>query len=147
MQQKNLAQRYDLADKSAPDVKMSRGKPVQAGPRTKLAQGLTWQQLAELSPEDIKAKEREIIAAQTADAKKPADIIAKMVEGKLRKFLNEITLLGQPFVKNPDITVEKLLKDSGATVTAFQRYAVGEGIEKQTGDFAAEVAAAAQAAK
>jgi elongation factor Ts len=98
-------------------------------------------------PEDIKAKEREIIAAQTADAKKPAEIIAKMVDGKLRKFLNEITLLGQPYVKNPDITVEKLLKDAGATVVAFQRYAVGEGIEKQTGDFAAEVAAAAQAAK
>lgn len=98
-------------------------------------------------PEEIKAKERDIIAAQIADAKKPADIIAKMVDGKLRKFLNEITLLGQPFVKNPDITVEKLLKDAGATVTAFQRYAVGEGIEKQSGDFAAEVAAAAQAAQ
>jgi elongation factor Ts len=98
-------------------------------------------------PEEAKAKEREIIAAQTADAKKPADIIAKMVDGKLRKFLNEITLLGQPFVKNPDLTVEKLLQDAGATVAAFQRYAVGEGIEKQTGDFAAEVAAAAQAAK
>lgn len=98
-------------------------------------------------PEELKAKEREIIAAQTADAKKPADIIAKMVEGKLRKFLNEITLLGQPFVKNPDLSVEKLLKDAGAAVTAFERYTVGEGIEKQTGDFAAEVAAAAQAAK
>jgi elongation factor Ts len=98
-------------------------------------------------PEEIKAKEREIIAAQTADAKKPADIIAKMVEGKLRKFLNEMTLLGQPFVKNPDITIETLLKDADASVIAFQRYAVGEGIEKQTGDFAAEVAAAAQAAK
>ena len=98
-------------------------------------------------PEDVKAKEREIIAAQSADAKKPADIIAKMVEGRLRKFLAEITLLGQPFVKNPDVTVEKLLKDAGASVTGFTRYAVGEGIEKQTGDFAAEVAAVAQAAK
>ncbi len=98
-------------------------------------------------PEEIKAKERDIIAAQIADTKKPADIVAKMVDGKLRKFLSEITLMGQPFVKNPDITVEKLLKDAGASVIAFQRYAVGEGIEKQTGDFAAEVAAAAQAAK
>ena len=98
-------------------------------------------------PEDVKAKEREIIAAQTAGEKKPADIIAKMVEGKLRKFLGEITLLGQPFVKNPDITVEKLLKDRGASVAKFQRYGVGEGIEKQTGDFAAEVRATAQAAR
>jgi elongation factor Ts len=98
-------------------------------------------------PEDVKAKERGIVAAQTADAKKPAEIVAKMVEGKLRKFLNEITLLGQPFVKNPDITVEKLLKEAGATVTVFRRYAVGEGIERQSGDFAAEVAAAAQAAR
>lgn len=103
---------------------------------------------ADAVPEDIKSKEREIISAQTADAKKPAEIIAKMVDGKLRKFLNEITLLGQPFIKNPDITVEQLLKDAGASVTAFQRYAVGEGIERQAGDFAAEVAAtAAQAAK
>lgn len=98
-------------------------------------------------PEDVKAKERDIIAAQTADAKKPADILAKMVDGKLRKFLGEITLLGQSFVKNPDITVEKLLANSNARVVSFQRYAVGEGIEKQSGDFAAEVAAAAEAAK
>ena len=98
-------------------------------------------------PEELKNKEREIIAAQITETKKPPDIIAKMVDGKLRKFLGEITLLGQPFVKDPDITVEKLLDDAGALVTAFQRYVVGEGIEKQSGDFAAEVAAVAGAAK
>jgi elongation factor Ts len=98
-------------------------------------------------PADVQAKEREIIAAQTADTGKPQDIVAKMVDGKLRKFLNEITLLGQPFVKNPDISVEKLLKEAGAAVVAFQRYAVGEGIEKQSGDFAAEVEATARAAQ
>jgi elongation factor Ts len=98
-------------------------------------------------PEAVKDKEREIIAAQIAEEKKPPEIIAKMVEGKLRKFLAEITLLGQAFVKNPDITVEKLLKDAGAAVAGFERYGVGEGIEKQTGDFAEEVKAAAQGAR
>lgn len=73
---------------------------------------------------------------------KPADILAKMGEGKLRKFLADITLVGQPFVKDPDQTVEKLLKSKNAKVARFVRLAVGEGIEKKTMDFAAEVAAA-----
>ena len=75
---------------------------------------------------------------------KPADILAKMGEGKIRKFVNDITLMGQPFVKNPDETVEKLLKSKNAGVASFVRLAVGEGIEKKTLDFAAEVAAASQ---
>lgn len=75
---------------------------------------------------------------------KPADILAKMTEGKIRKFVNDITLMGQPFVKNPDETVEKLLKSKNAGVASFVRLAVGEGIEKKTLDFAAEVAAASQ---
>lgn len=73
---------------------------------------------------------------------KPADILAKMGEGKIRKFLADITLVGQPFVKDPDQTVEKLLKAKNASVARFVRLAVGEGIEKKTMDFAAEVAAA-----
>jgi elongation factor Ts len=73
---------------------------------------------------------------------KPAEIQAKMLDGKVAKFVNEITLLGQPFVKNPDETVEKLLKSQNASVARFVRFAVGEGIEKAQTDFAAEVAAA-----
>ncbi|HEX4894991.1 MAG TPA: translation elongation factor Ts [Solimonas sp.] len=74
---------------------------------------------------------------------KPAEILAKMIDGKVNKFVGEITLLGQPFVKNPDETVEKLLAGKKAKVAAFVRYAVGEGIEKQKTDFAAEVMAQA----
>lgn len=86
-------------------------------------------------------KEREIYAEQAAASGKPKDIIEKMVAGRINKYVNEITLLGQPFVKDPDTTVEKLLKSSGAKVTRFVRYEVGEGIEKVKGDFAAEVMA------
>lgn len=103
-------------------------------------------------PGETLAAERKIIdaliAAEEAEAAadgkkpKPADILAKMAEGKLRKFVGEITLLGQPFVKNPDETVEKLLKAKNASVARFVRFAVGEGIEKAQTDFAAEVAAA-----
>lgn len=103
-------------------------------------------------PAETLASEQKIIEAlvaqeqaeEVADGKKPKppEIVAKMVEGKVRKFVAEITLLGQPFVKNPDETVEKLLKSKGAAVKQFVRFAVGEGIEKKTGDFAAEVAAA-----
>lgn len=75
---------------------------------------------------------------------KPAEILAKMATGKIAKFVNDITLVGQPFVKNPDETVEKLLKSKNAGVARFVRLAVGEGIEKKTTDFAAEVAAATQ---
>ena len=90
-------------------------------------------------------KEREILAEQAAGEGKPPEIVAKMVEGRLRKYLNEITLLGQPFVKDPDQTVEKLLKQHNATVNGFVRYEVGEGIEKKVEDFAAEVQAQIEA--
>ncbi|MFL6653126.1 MAG: translation elongation factor Ts [Sulfurifustaceae bacterium] len=86
-------------------------------------------------------KEREIYTEQAAASGKPKEIIEKMVVGRINKYVNEITLLGQPFVKDPDITVEKLLKSAGAKVTRFVRYEVGEGIERSKGDFAAEVMA------
>jgi len=92
-------------------------------------------------PAGLIERERAIYTAQAADSGKPADIVAKMVEGRINKFLAEVTLLGQPFVKNPDETVDKYLKAKGATVTRFVLYVVGEGIEKKGGDFAAEVAA------
>jgi elongation factor Ts len=92
-------------------------------------------------PAELIAKEKEIFSAQAAQSGKPANIIEKMVEGRIAKFLGEITLLGQPFVKDPDSSVEKLLKGKGATVAGFTRYEVGEGIERKTGDFAAEVMA------
>lgn len=95
-------------------------------------------------PADIIEKERAIYTAQAAESGKPADIVAKMVEGRVNKFLSEITLLGQPFVKNPDESVEKYLKAKGVTVNGFTLYVVGEGIEKKGGDFAAEVAAMAK---
>lgn len=102
-----------------------------------------------VSPEQVPAealdKEREIIRAQSADSGKPAAIIEKMVEGRLKKYLAEITLLGQPFVKEPEVTVEKLLARYRAKVLRFARFEVGEGIEKKQEDFAAEVKA--QAAK
>lgn len=89
-------------------------------------------------------KEREIYAAQAAESGKPAEIVAKMVDGRVAKFLAEITLLGQPFVKNPDQTVEKLLAEKKAKVNGFTMFVVGEGIEKKVVDFAAEVAAASK---
>ncbi len=94
-------------------------------------------------PADLQDSERKVIEAQTAEqaAGKPPEIVKKMVEGKLRKFLGEITLLGQAFVKDPDQTVEKVLAARGGSVARFVRFEVGEGIEKPTGDFAAEVAA------
>ncbi len=95
-------------------------------------------------PADLIAKERAIYAAQAVDTGKPADIVAKVVEGRINKYLAEVTLLGQPFVKNPDESVEKYLKAKGATVKSFALYVVGEGIEKKKDDFAAEVAAMAK---
>ena len=92
-------------------------------------------------PQDVLAKEREILTEQAQGEGKPAEIVAKMVEGRLRKSLGEITLLGQPFVKDPDTTVEKLLKAAGAQVSAFERFEVGAGIEKKREDFVAEVMA------
>ncbi len=92
-------------------------------------------------PADVIEREREIFKAQAAESGKPADIIEKMVGGRIKKFLAETTLVGQPFVKDPDITVGKLLSDAGAKVIRFERFEVGEGIEKETTDFAQEVMA------
>jgi elongation factor Ts len=92
-------------------------------------------------PADVIAKEKEIFLAQAAESGKPADILEKMVTGKVKKYLKEVTLLGQPFVKDPDTAVEKLLQQNKATVQRFQRFEVGEGIEKKTGNFAEEVMA------
>ncbi|MDB4512005.1 translation elongation factor Ts [Arenicella sp.] len=94
-------------------------------------------------PTELLDKEREIFAAQAAESGKPAEIMEKMVDGRIRKYLNEVTLLGQPFVKDPDTTVEKLLKSAGASVLQFVRYEVGEGIEKKEDDFVGEVMAQA----
>ena len=94
-------------------------------------------------PEDELAKEREILAAQALQEGKPEDIVQKMVEGRLRKHLNEVTLTGQPFVKDPDTKVEKLLAAVGASALSFVRYEVGEGIEKKEDDFVQEVMAQA----
>jgi elongation factor Ts len=92
-------------------------------------------------PQDVLTKEKEILVAQAQDSGKPADIIEKMVQGRLKKHLAEITLIGQPFVKDPDTVVGKLLSARGATVASFARFEVGEGIEKKQEDFAAEVMA------
>jgi elongation factor Ts len=92
-------------------------------------------------PAEVVAKEREILTSQAQGEGKPPEIVAKMVEGRLRKVLGEITLTGQPFVKDPDVTVEKLLKGAGARVLAFERFEVGAGIEKKQDDFVAEVMA------
>lgn len=90
---------------------------------------------------DTLERERQIFTAQAAESGKPANIIEKMVEGRVAKYLAEVTLLGQPFVKDPDQTVEKLLKAKSAKVSGFTLYIVGEGIEKKSDDFAAEVMA------
>ncbi len=98
-------------------------------------------------PADVVAKEREILAAQAAGEGKPPAIVEKMVEGRLRKYLAEICLTGQPFVKDPDTSVGSLLENSKASVTGFLRFEVGEGIEKKQENFAAEVMAQVEAAK
>ncbi|EDZ89822.1 translation elongation factor Ts [Francisella tularensis] len=90
-------------------------------------------------PADVVAKEKEIFTAQAKESGKPAEIIEKMIVGRIRKFLDEVALLGQDFVKDPAIKVEKLVKDKGAKVVNFIRLDVGEGIEKKEEDFAAEV--------
>ena len=92
-------------------------------------------------PQEVLAKEREILTEQALGEGKPPEIVAKMVEGRLRKSLGEITLLGQPFVKDPDVTIERLLKGSGAEVLSFERFEVGAGIEKKREDFVAQVMA------
>jgi elongation factor Ts len=94
-----------------------------------------------LLSQDVVAKEREIYTAQAADSGKPADIVAKMVDGRVRKFLAEVSLVDQPFVKDANVKVGKLLADRKARCTGFVRFEVGEGIDKVATDFAAEVAA------
>lgn len=94
----------------------------------------------DMAPEVVE-KEKEIIKAQPDMAGKPAEIVEKMMGGRINKFLKENSLVEQPFVKNPDVTVGKLAKDAGADVLGFVRFEVGEGIEKEVVDFAAEVAA------
>ncbi|MDH3630496.1 MAG: translation elongation factor Ts [Gammaproteobacteria bacterium] len=91
-------------------------------------------------PPEFIESEKSILVAQAESSGKPAEIIEKMIQGRLEKLLAEVTLLGQPFVKDPDQKVGKLLSDAGASVTGFIRYEVGEGIEKKVEDFAAEVA-------
>jgi elongation factor Ts len=91
-------------------------------------------------PAEFIEKEKDILVAQAQDSGKPAEIIEKMIQGRLNKFLAEVTLVGQPFVKDPDQTVGKLLSNAGASISGFVRYEVGEGIEKKVEDFAAEVA-------
>ena len=90
-------------------------------------------------PAETLEKEKRILTEQAQESGKPAEIVEKMVIGRINKFLKEITLLGQPFVKDPDVSVGKLLESAGATVTAFVRFEVGEGIEKKQENFADEV--------
>ena len=92
-------------------------------------------------PAETLESERRILTEQAQDSGKPAEIIEKMVNGRVAKFLKEITLVGQPFVKDPDVTVGKLLSGAGAKVSAFVRYEVGEGIEKKKDNFVEEVMA------
>ncbi len=92
-------------------------------------------------PAEMLEKEKSILMAEAAESGKPAEIIEKMVQGRIRKYLADITLVGQGFVKDPDQTVEKVLKAAGASVTAFHRLEVGEGIEKKVENFADEVMA------
>ena len=98
-------------------------------------------------PAELVQRERDIAAAKAAESGKPANIVEKMVEGSVQKFLKEVTLLGQPFVKDDKQTIEQLLKSKGAAVAGFVLYVVGEGIEKKKDDFAAEVMAQVGAAK
>ena len=97
--------------------------------------------------DDVLQREREIYKAQAAESGKPADIVEKMVAGKMKKYVNEVTLLGQPFVKDPDQSVEKLINSHGASVLSFCRFEVGEGIEKKQDNFADEVKEMASAVK
>ena len=94
-------------------------------------------------PAELIEAERSVAAQKAAESGKPAEIVAKMVEGSVQKFLKEVTLLSQPFVKNDKQSVEQMLKEKGASIQRFSIFVVGEGIEKKSEDFAAEVAAAA----
>jgi elongation factor Ts len=99
---------------------------------------------ADQMPQDLLDKERDIVTAQARESGKPDEIVAKMVEGRMRKYLAENTLLGQAFVKDPDTTVEKLLKSKSASILQYTRVEVGEGIEKKQENFAEEVMAQAK---
>ncbi len=94
-------------------------------------------------PADLLEKEKEIFVAQARESGKPDNIIEKMIEGRMKKFLKENTLLGQAFVKNPDLSIEQLLEAGGASIVSYNRLEVGEGIEKKEDDFVAEVMAQA----
>jgi elongation factor Ts len=98
-------------------------------------------------PADLVERERRVATEKAAESGKPAEIVAKMVEGSVQKYLKEVSLFNQPFVKNDKQTVEQMLKEKGTTVAGFTLYVVGEGIEKKVDDFAAEVAAQVAAAK
>ncbi|MFC3853497.1 translation elongation factor Ts [Salinispirillum marinum] len=98
---------------------------------------------AEQVPQDVLEREKEVVRAQSESSDKPAEIIEKMVQGRIKKFLAEISLVEQPFVKDPDVKVGELARKAGAEVVSFVRFEVGEGIEKEEVDFAAEVAATA----
>ena len=98
-------------------------------------------------PAELIEKERSVAAAKAQESGKPADIAAKMVEGSVQKYLKEVSLFNQPFVKNDKQSVEQMLKEKATQVTGFTLYVVGEGIEKKVDDFAAEVAAQVAAAK
>ncbi|WP_332814948.1 translation elongation factor Ts [Ramlibacter sp.] len=98
-------------------------------------------------PAELIDKERSVATAKAAESGKPADIAARMIEGSVQKYLKEVSLFNQPFVKNDKQTVEQMLKAAGTTVKGFTLYVVGEGIEKKSDDFAAEVAAQVAAAK
>jgi elongation factor Ts len=98
-------------------------------------------------PAELIERERSVASLKAAESGKPADIAAKMVEGSVQKFLKEVSLLAQPFVKNDKQTVEQMLKANNTTIKSFVMFIVGEGIEKKQDDFAAEVAAQVAAAK
>ncbi len=95
-------------------------------------------------PEEILENEKTVFRAQAEESGKPAEIIEKMVSGRINKFLKEITLLGQSFVKDPDVTIDKLLKSNDASVISFVRFEVGEGLEKKEDNFVEEVMAQAK---
>lgn len=98
---------------------------------------------ADQVPEEVLEREKEVVRAQSESSDKPAEIIEKMIQGRIKKFLAEISLVEQPFVKDPDVKVGELARKAGAEVVSFVRFEVGEGIEKEEVDFAAEVAATA----
>lgn len=102
---------------------------------------------SEQVPAELIAKERSVAEQKAAESGKPAEIVAKMVDGSVQKYLKEVSLLNQTFVKNDKQTIEQMLNANGSTVKSFTMYVVGEGIEKRVDDFAAEVAAQVAAAK